>query len=241
MHQRYKDNEISQKEYYDWLAQSKGYKNYTEYIKQYRQTYKEQIAKYQKQWRINHPEYQHKEEIVKYKKQWNRDNKEDVIEKKKQYYENNKKEILEKSKQYRQLHREQIAEWQKQYRQDNKEQIGENKKQWYASHPEWQKQYRKQHYQDNKDDILGKCKQYRQTPNGKLANKRKNNKRKRELGYNILNEADSINPEYVGHHMNQEYVLFVPKWLNEMIPHSVSTNKNMDKINSIAIDWYNNQ
>jgi len=50
-----------------------------------------------------------------------------------------------------------------------------------------------------------------------------------------------MKPGYEGHHMSWEYVLFVPEWINTMFPHCVETNKNMDKVNDIAVDWYNIQ
>jgi len=180
----------------------------------------------------------------------------DRAEQKKQYDENNKEKLLEQGKQYRQSHKQQIAEYKKQYRQFNKQQLTEYQKQYRQSHieeineyrqshieeiNEYHKEYGKQYYENNKEEILEKGKQYRKTPNGKLVMKKAYAKRQREFDYNILNEADADTPGYEGHHMSWEYVLYVPIWLNHMISHCVETNRNMDKVNAIAIDWYNNQ
>lgn len=63
-------------------------------------------------------------------------------------------------------------------------------------------------------------------------------KRNRELGYNVINKLDSTNPNYVGHHINKIDVLFIPAEIHKSIYHSVTKNINMDRINTIAINWY---
>lgn len=56
MYKKYIDNEISRKEYQDWWAQQKGFKDYSEYIKKYRQLHKEHIIEKAKQYNQNNVE-----------------------------------------------------------------------------------------------------------------------------------------------------------------------------------------
>ena len=115
---------------------------------------------------------------------------------------------------------------QKQYYQDNKEQIAEKKKQYNKT---------------NKEYILEQRREYCRTPSGKIACNKYISKRRRNLGYNVLNPYDSINPEYVGHHIDTINVMFIPKELHNSVWHSVIRNINMDKINSKCFNWYNNK
>lgn len=237
MFQKYKDKEITGTEYNnyrvqklgfgsyiayrDWLARNNGLNSHAEYKQQYRNTHKEQIIKYKSQWLEDHPEFQ---------KQYYENNKKQIIEKQKQYYQSNKEVLLEKMKQYNQLHKEQITEsnnkwiksnpeYYKQYYQNNRERLLESGRQWYKDHPEHGKQYY-------------------QTPNGKISRKTAIAKRKRELGYDIINKNDINNLNYVGHHLDKINVLYIPEELHNSIRHKQSDKKSMQKINSAAINWY---
>lgn len=183
MYQKWKDGEISQKEYLNWWSQQNGYKDYSEY---------------KRQWHKNNPEYN---------RQYYQENKEDMLKEVKQWYQDNKETKSTYRKKYYQEHKEQESEWTKHWRKEN---------------PENEKKWRRK---------------YLKTPKGKLANKRQHSKW-RELGYNLINIEDAYNSEYEGHHLNVDDVLFVPKKLHESIRHSLTKNKNMDKINFIAIQWY---
>lgn len=61
MYRRWQDNEISYVEYFNWLKQKKGFKDYSEYQKQYQQLNKEHRKRYYQ----NNKQY-----ISKYKKQY---------------------------------------------------------------------------------------------------------------------------------------------------------------------------
>jgi len=65
----------------------------------------------------------------------------------------------------------------------------------------------------------------------KLKYIRNANKRKRELGFNPINE---YYPNLEGHHINKIDVIFVPINWNHMVPHNIYTGKNMDVVNSYA-------
>jgi hypothetical protein len=80
-------------------------------------------------------------------------------------------------------------------------------------------------------------KEYSHTPNGKKIALRHVNKRKRGLGFIPLNEPFAGS---VGHHINKEYVVFIPKVLHKSIPHNVWTGRGMVEINTKVFKWFKN-
>jgi len=72
----------------------------------------------------------------------------------------------------------------------------------------------------------------------KVSKPRSNAKRKRNLGFTVLNDCDNL--DWVGHHLDVEYVLYIPKAIHRSIWHIQSRSKTMDKINCAALDWYIN-
>lgn len=71
----------------------------------------------------------------------------------------------------------------------------------------------------------------------KLKNSRRNAKR-RKLNHICLNSCEQDG--WVGHHIDYDYVIFVPEELHKSISHSVTNNKNMDLINNKVYEWYVN-
>ena len=67
-----------------------------------------------------------------------------------------------------------------------------------------------------------------------LKNKKTKAKRKKELGYIILNEPCK---DCDGHHIDKDHVLFIPKELHRSVPHNVHTGKNMELINHLAWNY----
>jgi len=61
-------------------------------------------------------------------------------------------------------------------------------------------------------------------------------KRDRGLGFISLNECKIDGWE--GHHLNKDYVIYIPKELHHSIYHNIWTNQNMDDINFIVLQWY---
>lgn len=57
---------------------------------------------------------------------------------------------------------------------------------------------------------------------------------RRTLGFILLNDAFIGG---VGHHLDREHVVYIPRVLHQSISHNVWTGKNMDKINIIAEQW----
>lgn len=201
MYKRYKNKETSKKEYCDWWAQQKGFRDYGEYCKNYKDLNRQQVLEMKRKYR-----QQNKEEVYIQQKDWYIRHPEHK-EHKKQYYQNNKKQISRRSKEYRQDNREKITKQKKEYRLNNREKISEHRRQYYK------------------------------TSVGKTTINRSISKRKRNFGYNVLNPQDATNPEYVGHHINNIDVLFIPEELHKYIQHSVVNNVNIDKINTICSIW----
>ena len=172
-----------------------------------------------------------KERILVNRKEYYNKNKEKILANQKEYHIKHREQILPKQKiygkQYRTLNSEKEKERKKQYYQDNIEKINQYLKQWIEKKPSYQKEYQKEYR-----------KQYLKTPNGKISKKKSFAKRKRELSYIVLNKSEATMPFFEGHHLDKEYVLFIPKELHRSIYHNIYTGYNMDIINEKAIDWY---
>lgn len=71
-----------------------------------------------------------------------------------------------------------------------------------------------------------------QTENGKKSRAKMHAKR-RGLGHKYLNSiTEGI--DCVGHHINEEEIIFIPEIIHCRIKHNLKTGKNMKLINSIA-------
>lgn len=99
--------------------------------KEYREEYKNEIAKYKKQYYIDN-----KNKLSEKRKQYYQENKKEIIEKCKQYYKEHKEEKKWYDKQYRQEHKEEKRQYHKQYREEHREEILKNQKQWYEDNPD---------------------------------------------------------------------------------------------------------
>lgn len=61
-------------------------------------------------------------------------------------------------------------------------------------------------------------------------------KRKRLLGFIPLNECKK--DCWVGHHIDYNYVIYIPKEIHKSVWHSVTKDKNMNKINDKVYEWF---
>jgi hypothetical protein len=67
---------------------------------------------------------------------------------------------------------------------------------------------------------------------------REDKAKRRVLGFIPLNKPfDGCN----GHHLDKDHVLHIPKKLNQSIAHNVRTGKNMEKINTLGVQWWMSQ
>lgn len=69
------------------------------------------------------------------------------------------------------------------------------------------------------------------------AKHRINVKRNRSLGWIPLNKSFEGSE---GHHIDFDFVIYVPKELHQSVRHSLSKNINMEEINSKALDFLKN-
>ncbi len=130
--------------------------------------------------------------------------------------------LLEMAK-YRASHKEEMAEYQKQYRQANvgkrkeyahkyyainKEHINAYRAEYYATNCEKIKNRQRQYYALNQKMLQKEKSEYGKTERGRTVMKRKSAKRKRELGFNPLNEAFK---DSVWHHVDDLNVVAIPR------------------------------
>jgi len=77
---------------------------------------------------------------------------------------------------------------------------------------------------------------YFKSENGKIAYYRCISKRNRELGFIPLNK---IFPNSEGHHINDTFVIFIPKDLHKLYRHNHNKTETMVKINEEAFKFMN--
>lgn len=70
----------------------------------------------------------------------------------------------------------------------------------------------------------------------KLRIIRQTNKR-RGLGHLFINKSFEGSE---GHHLDNDYILYIPKELHRSIPHNLTSGKNMELINLKAMEWIMN-
>lgn len=181
-----------------------------EYNRQYRLIHKDEIREQERKYQKEHPE-----RGIKYREK----HREKILEKNRQRYQKEKEAMKSVQKEWYKNNREYALERAKQYRLNNGKIILENRKKYYYA---------------NHEEELNRAKNYRKTPEGKIAMDRCTNKRKREMGYLPLNKP--IENSH-GHHIDIEHVIYIPDELHKSISHNVFTGKNMDTINFRAWDY----
>lgn len=187
---------------------------------------------YDKKWFLEHPE-----KLRKYKKK---------------YYLSH----LDKVKEYGKVWRLAHPEYQRVWALIHPEKVKAKKVKYLLAHPEqkakWDKRYRLAHsekikpkqkknsrarYLRDKERILEVGRKYRRTPQGKEMLRKVNLRRRAErkqFGFIPLNEYFAGS---AGHHIDMENVIFIPVKLHTSVPHSITKNWNMDKINRVAFNY----
>lgn len=171
----------------------------------YRPQCKKCTSKTQKLWRKNNPE-----RISKTQKLWRRINREKCGE------------ISRKSKQKRKIEKpgeleEYMHKYNKQYRKNNKERCLKYNREWRRTNPEKNSKIKKRWKQANPESV-----------------KASHTRRKRELGFNPLNEKFLGS---VGHHINRDDVVFIPEQLHKSIIHNQGDKESMNEINTLALEY----
>ena len=136
----------------------------------------------------------------------------------KKYYEIHGVEIRAKNKQWNKNNKEKKKAMDDRYRKNNREKLLQQ-----------MKKYSELHSEVNKKSVA----KYNQTPKGKI-NSTKRNSKHRTLGFISINKPFK---GCEGHHVNTEYVVYIPKEIHRSIKHNVWTWYNMDAINVLALQY----
>lgn len=141
-----------------------------------------------------------------------------------------------------------LKERRKKYRLDNLEKRKESCRIWRAEHPDYGKDYReankekcvndnKKWQQEHKEMVNAKTRRWQHTPKGRVA-KRKNRKKmdvkRRGFGFIPLNTQT---PGADGHHVDQDRIIYIPYEMHEFNQHSVTQDRWMEVINTLAFNW----
>lgn len=184
---------------------------------------KEKGKEYNKRYRIDN-----RERRREYNKKWRKANPEKVKESNFLRCKKNPKRIKEIEKRYREKNRDRIRERDILYCKNNPEKMKEKRRKYRETHkynPEYFKIWRKNNPDYNK--------QWNQTLKGRLSNRKRISVR-RYLGFIPLNKPLK---GYEGHHISENFVIFIPKELHKSIWHNIWTWKGMKKMNKLAIDY----
>lgn len=71
---------------------------------------------------------------------------------------------------------------------------------------------------------------------GRKVTKARDHHIRRSYGFIPLNDCDHAS--WVAHHLDKEYVLYIPEELHISIRHKLTDQHSMDAINKAAIEWY---
>jgi hypothetical protein len=137
-------------------------------------------------------------------------------------------------KEWRLTHKEHIKAYRTMYELKHKEQIRARIKAYYLAHPEKKERHRKKCKAwsvENRKQRRESWDKYSKTLKGEKTI-RKCKSGRRQLGFIPLNKPFEGSH---GHHIDKERVIYIPKEIHNGIWHSVTSGKNMDKINAVAV------
>ena len=139
--------------------------------------------------------------------------------------------------------KEQKKEYMRKYRAEHKEHIRETKRKWEKEHKKERRKYNKKwektHLEHHKKCNKERLKRWRKTHREKWnAQSRRRYARRRGLGCVELNVYFKGSH---GHHIDRQYIVYIPMELHNSIPHNVRTGHNMDKINTVVFKWLEKQ
>lgn len=132
----------------------------------------------------------------------------------KEYYRQNSDKIIKRQQKYNRLHKEE----KRQYDCINREKKYNKRDQWNKSHPELVKSYKRKY---------NKTKRHRETMREIKA-------MRRCLGFFALNRPFN---GCEGHHISQNFVIYIPKEIHKALRHNIWTWKNMEQMNKLAIEF----
>lgn len=167
-----------------------------------------------KKWRISNPE-KIKENIIKWRL-------------------NNPEKAKDIAKRYREKHKAEAKENSRLWRLDNPEKAKETAKRNYETHKKQRLKGNKKWRQANPEKTQEYSKRWLKTDNGRLARHSRTDKRRREMGSNLLN------PWFKGcnrHHITKNDIICIPEDLHKSSKHSHKKPQTMGKINILAWDF----
>ena len=122
-------------------------------------------------------------------------------------------------KKYYLANKEKITNRNLRWRKSNLESKRRSSKKWKKNNPHKAREYEKNWKNKNPE-------KYRE------KSKRHNSKRKRDLGYKPINKKEIGN---VGHHIDRDFVIYIPEELHKLVSHSRNDLESMKEINILAI------
>ena len=171
----------------------------------------------------------HREEIKVKNKLYYLAHLEDIRNHRKLYYLSHLKKMRAQHKSYRLKH----IEEEKAYRLSHSEKMKDYHKVHYSTHRKeinmQHKIYRLGHLEEEKI----RAKKYRQSPEGKEM-KRKSYSKRKQFGFIPLNQ---FFPGAEGHHINYNYVIYIPKKMHHSVWHSINLGIGMKRINDKAFKF----
>ena len=149
------------------------------------------------------------------------------------YYRLHPEKQRERAKKYCIEHIEEHRERSRKYYNEHTEQTLERVRKYQREHREQMNEYRRKRYREHVEEEREYMKEWWQTPNGK-ALARMHNASRRELGFIPLNEyfLDSV-----AHHIDEDYIIYIPKELHHSIWHNLKTGQGMEDINAISFHY----
>ena len=174
----------------------------------------------------------HREKLRKKMREYYRTHK----EQKQEYQQANKEKIRKRRRERYQMNKDKEKAYYQAYYQVNKERYRKQHQEWYQIHKEELRKRAQEYRRMYKERCTESAKHWRKNNPGKAREVwgKHQNKRKRNLGFNPLNEW------FVGseaHHINFNDIIYIPKELHKSIHHNVWTGKNMEKINCLAYQF----
>ena len=139
----------------------------------------------------------------------------------KKYYREHRDKKLAYTRQYHIKHRDERLARGKQWRETHRDEISASKKLYYEQNKDKCKQSVKAWQESHKE-------QYRE------IGRRKSSKRQRSLGFIPLNKYFE---GCEAHHIDRNYVIYIPRELHQSIPHDLIRGTNMLIINALAVEY----
>ena len=154
---------------------------------------------------------------------------EEENEKKKQHNQKSRKA-------WNEAYPEKVKAARRKYCEANREKVNEHLKVWRKNHREKTKATNRAWYKAYPEQVKAQTKRWIESHPNQMGEirRRSNSKRKRNLGYVPLNTYFDGSH---AHHIDKDYIIYIPSELHKSISHSVLTGKNMKEINKLVLDY----